>query len=241
MARKYRSRLAKKESKRMVRQSIFLFVLTGLVVAGIFIWGIPALVRVAGFWGELRASNQPITSDDNIPPIAPQLLVGYESTPSAKIDLPGYAEPESRVILYTDESEINQTETNEQGEFVFESIQLVNGENTFYTKAVDQGGNESVHSRTVTIELDDSPPDLSIESPQNDQEFFDDSKPTIEITGSVDEKAEVLVNDRISFLRSDNTFSQSYRLSEGENQLTISATDEAGNQTVETLTVTYSP
>lgn len=240
MARKYRSRLAKKESQRMIRQSMMLFVLTGAFVAGILIWGIPAVIRMAGFIGELRASNDPILSNDTIPPYAPQLAIPYEATSSSQIDIKGYAEAGTSVKLFNNEKEISATEVNQDSEFLFEDIALESGDNELYVVSIDDAKNESDPSRTAIVSYDNQPPVLEVTEPSEGESFYSFSEQTITVSGTINETADIFVNNRISFANSQGEFNQKVRLEPGENQIIVRAIDPAGNETSETVIVSYS-
>jgi len=59
--------------------------------------------------------------------------------------------------------------------------------------------------------------------------------------GKVEENAKVQINDRVVVVESDGTFSFVTTLSEGQNNFTVKAEDEARNKVEKNLKVTYAP
>lgn len=241
MSRQYRSRLARKENKRMMRQSLMLFVITGLIIVGGLIWGIPAIIRMAGFFGELRASDSAPTTDDNsLPPYAPRLAIPYEATPSASIAVRGYAPANSRVVLYNNGSTIAETSTNDEGDFAFLQVELSKGNNQLTAIAMNNNNQQSEPSQPHQVFFDDSPPEITVENPADSATFFGITQQMIQIQGNLDKAGQVYINDRFTNVNQDNAFSQSFRLNSGENIITIKAIDQAGNQSQKEIKVFYS-
>jgi len=240
MARKYRSRLAKKESQRIMKQSLLLFVITGFFVVAIVIWGIPAIIRMASFLGELGSSNDPITSGDTIPPYTPQLSIPYEATSSSKIDIKGYGEADSTVKLFNGAEEITSVQVSDSSEFTFESIQLSPGSNEFSVISVDTSRNESTPSEVITVLFDNQAPIITLDKPADGDSFYTEVERMVTFSGTVDEDSQIYVAERITFANSDGEFNQKVRLEPGENTIEVRAVDLAGNVTTETVTLNYS-
>lgn len=239
MAKQFRSRLQRKESKRMMRQGILLFGLTIGLVAVLIIWGIPAMVRLAGLWGEVRSTNQEISSNDTIPPITPRIVIPYEATASAQINISGVTEPGATVALTNSGDEVGQTLADNSGSFTFSDVSLQQGENAFTAVATDGAGNKSSVSSVALVTYDTVPPELEVTGPSDGSEYFGDREQTVTITGSTDPGSQVWVNDNFAFVNSQGEFSHRFSLSEGENTITIRAIDEAGNEAEEELTLRF--
>ncbi|MEK6679789.1 MAG: hypothetical protein AABY39_10280, partial [Nitrospirota bacterium] len=85
---------------------------------------------------------------------------------------------------------------------------------------------------TVTIL---GPPKVNITSPANGSTLTDSS---ITVTGTIDDNlAQVTVND-ISVTVSNGTFTANIQLNEGENVITVTATNQCGFTTTQNITVT---
>jgi len=121
--------------------------------------------------------------------------------------------------------------------FSAEGIPLVEGENIITIIAENALGLTDTKTFSVTV-LDISPPTLTITSPHDGDEA---SGPQISIIGEITDA------HLISFLHintapvqfHENRFNHHLTLSEGENSITITASDEFGHQTTKNLAVTY--
>lgn len=240
MSRRYRSRLARKESKRIFRQSLLLFLVTGIIVLAGIVWGIPTIIRLAGVMGEIRSSNEPIEGSQNIPPYPPQLAIPYEATSSATISIVGYAQANSTVSLYNNGDTVSQVETSEEGEFVFEEVHLQTGENNFTATSKNSTNLESEPSRIHIVYHDNQAPVITITQPSQGAQFFGLDQQTIKVSGELDKPAQVFINDRFTIVSSDNKFSQDVRLESGTNKIKIKAIDRAGNEREEEIEVSFS-
>lgn len=216
----------------------------GLVV-GLFVLlffvGIPLMIRLAVFFSEIRSSSAPIEQIDTIPPATPQLSTPPAATSSGTLQLRGYAEAGTSVTLFHNNQEAGEQVVDNNGEFLFSEIRLKDGLNRFYATAKDTAGNESVRSTTQTVIYDSNEPELSLKQPADGATFFGTSQQVITIEGTTDNDAIIRVNEQIITVTADGAFSGQYSLSEGENILVVTATDEAGNQARLTITVSYTP
>lgn len=238
--RQYRSRLARKESKRMMRQSIILFVVTSMIIIGGVFWGIPAIIRMAGVMGEIRSSSEPIQNVEDIPPFSPQLSIPYEATNSAIINISGFGPADTQVTLYNNGDTLGETSANEEGEFVFSQVNLLQGENQFTAIARNRSNQQSDPSRSHTVYFDNRAPEIELEEPEDGQEFFGIAQQNINVRGQLNKSAQVYVNDRLVRLSTDNQFSQEIRLNPGGNQIKVKAIDRAGNETEIQIEVEFS-
>jgi len=234
-----RSRLARRESRRLFLQSGIFIVLTVALLGMIVVWGVPAMVRFAGFLGEVKSSDQPIEESDTIAPFAPQLAIPYEATTSAKIDVSGFAEAGSTVRLFNNGSKVEETEASDQGEFSFSQVSLNDGNNELTALSVDRAGNESAQSRSRNVVWDQQPPELEITNPITDGGKATSEVKILTVEGKSSEDAKVYVNDRLAMTESEGTFTVRVNLNEGENQILVRAVDVAGNQAEESFVVSF--
>ncbi|MGA1825197.1 MAG: hypothetical protein ACMUIP_11105, partial [bacterium] len=117
-------------------------------------------------------------------------------------------------------------------------IMLDDGEHEIECIAIDGAGNEA--AAQIAVVVDTHAPDLSIISPED---TFVSSQRAISVSGRVEDihlLPHVIIND-IEVPISQDSFVQTIILTEGENTITISAHDKAGNETNRILTVTYIP
>lgn len=233
-----RSRLVKKENRKIIFQSVALLVFTLVLVAVILVWGIPFFIKVAGYWGEIRSAKSN-TNDDQIAPFTPQLTVNYDATGSAVIKLDGYAEADTKITLFRDEDKISETKASENGSFSFDQIRLSEGDNQLSVQAQDSAGNDSQKSKPVDIVLDTSPPEIKLDSPNDGQEFTGEQDRLIKIAGSSEAGADVYINDNFTVVDNSGKFERKQSLNEGDNEIVIRAVDKAGNETKKTIKVKY--
>jgi bacillopeptidase F len=209
-----------------------------LIVAVIFL-GIPSLIRMAIFLSNLRTSGQAIETKDTVPPAPPRIQALDEATNSAKLKVKGFSEPGATLKLKLNGKEEEVVVDNE-GQFVFDDLALREGENKLIAVAVDAAGNESKTSDLVSLVYDKEPPELTITSPEDGQEFFDDEKEVL-VAGETNTDARVNVNSFYAVVDTEGNFVKRLNLEEGENEIKITARDKAGNTTETTLSVRYTP
>lgn len=225
----------------MMKQTGMLVGLTVVVVFLLIRFGIPAIINMAVFLGDLKASSVPIGQEDTIAPTPPILDQLPLATASASLAITGYTESLSVVRLYRSGVELSQTTASDVGDFTFADLDLEDGENEFYAVATDEAGNESEQSNRVNVHYDVKPPELAIAAPTNGQSIFGETKRTIEVKGITDPGSEVRVNDYYAVVSSDGSFSSRLELKEGENTITVTVSDQAGNKTQQEIKVSYSP
>ncbi len=239
-SRKNRSRLWRKEKEKSLRQAVFFSFLTvGLALTLIFL-GIPALIRLAVFLGEIRSSSLPIENSDTVPPSPVQLEALPEATNSAQIAVKGYTEPGATVEFFLSGSPAKKVVAEADGTFNSGSLGLTEGRNQIYATATDTAGNQSQKSEVYELYYDSTPPEIEISEPQENQEFSG-GQTKVFVKGKTEAKATITINDRLVIVDASGNFSYPLTLSEGENNLKIIVTDKAGNQAEKELTVTYSP
>lgn len=233
----YRSRLQSLEDKKNFRKATFLALgAVGLIVF-VLILGIPILVRMAIFLGDLKSSKSPVEKTDLIPPVPPNLLVSFDATNSSRQTLSGLAEPGSTVYLTQNSESRGSVVVKDDGIFQFGNVILKEGDNKFVGIAIDQVGNKSQSSREVVIYYSNKRPELNVDSPTDRQQITGNR---VEIKGSTS-GTRLTVNDRLIILGNNGVFSTTYNLDPGENVLVFIASDRAGNQTRKELTVTATP
>ncbi len=214
--------------------------LTLILVLALLIVGIPALTQVALFFSRSPV-NDSSENEDVLAPLPPQINTPPEATNSSQLSLSGFAESGAEVSLKRDDVEVQTSIADASGSFSFAKVSLRAGTNTFSLVAIDPAGNESPASAPVHIEYDNTQPKLTITEPTEGKKFFGQSERLITIKGETDQDAHVSLAHRSLVVGSDGTFTTSFELQEGENQLELSATDKAGNSTTTTLSISYQP
>lgn len=231
----YKSRLARHESRVWTRQAVlFLLLVLGLIWA-IIQWGVPVLARLAIFLGDLKSSTQQVEINDTVPPVPPQLASLPTATPSATVAVKGFAEAGTTVKIWLNGQETAVVVANNQGEFVVNKLGLIQGENKIWAVAQDAAGNTSQNSAVMRVMVDDQVPQLTLMAPTEGTMTADTS---IEVRGKVSEvEIEVRVNGRFVSVNNSGEFSTRVTLNSGDNLITVTVVDRAGNKTETSLTV----
>lgn len=119
-----------------------------------------------------------------------------------------------------------------------EEVSLTEGENTIEVTAEDPAGNSA--SDDVTVTYDSAAPSITIDEPE-DGETVDESE--ITVSGSVSDdysdpaEISLSVAGTTASVGDDGSFEVDATLDQGTNDITVEATDEAGNAATETVTV----
>lgn len=234
MTQKY-SRLAKAEEKKARRTALTYIVLSGLAVVFMVLFGTQIITQVFSLLSIEREST--FTSNDMTPPSPPRFTDTPSYVKEEDVTINGTAEAGSKIYL-----DVNgrgfEAITNQVGDFMIE-IQVEEGENVLVAKATDMAGNTSADTDRHTITFDKTAPKLEVAKPTNDQAFSGSKSQSIRIEGQTD-ATRLLINDRIGIVDNNGKFSIPFMLQEGTNELTIKALDNANNETVTTLKVTFS-
>ena len=234
------SLLSKKEEKRNLRRAaLFTFLTLFLLFAAIFC-GIPTLVKMAVFFGNLKGSFQPIELKDNLPPQPPILDYLPEAINKAEVEISGLAENGALVKIFLNNREVKEILADNEGNFSSGKLNLTLGKNEIYAVAVNKTGNQSTDSKKISVWYDNEPPFLEISQPE-DGKTISDEKGKVDIIGETEEDAELTINGYFVILNKEGSFRYTLGLSVGENEILIITKDKAGNQTEKTLTVNYSP
>jgi glucodextranase-like protein len=240
--RKYssQSRLKRLEERKNKKQAIqFGLLSVGFILLLIFII-FPLFIKVTGTIGDARSSGSQIDKGDIIAPAPPNLISQFEATSSALVNLSGYSESGSTVYLMVNGNDLADILIEEDGSFKFEDIALTQGPNEIYCYAKDQAENQSQDSRKLEIIFDSQAPDLEISSPNDGDKFYDDEKELV-VAGTTDNDATIRVNGYISTVDNEGNFVKKIQLKNGENEIKVEASDDAGNKTEETIKVSYTP
>lgn len=236
--KKKKTRLTKIEERKAIKQAVFYIFLTIMLVLLLIFVGIPVIIRLAVFLGELGSSNVPVEKSDQLAPPPPTLQPTDQATNSASFSISGYSESGALVKIILNGEPEKEVVTDNSGKFTAQNLTLEEGENTLKAQTIDKANNKSDYSKTISIVFDQKPPELEITNPKDGDKFFDEER-QITISGETDKNATVEINNRLAVIDQYGNFSQPYELNEGENKLKIVATDPAGNQTSQEITVSY--
>lgn len=217
-------------------RSRFYILLSVVLIIIIIKWGIPLFMNMVA--GNVVVVKP--TQKDIFPPQVPILSALPEATNSASVEIDGYTEKDVSVELLLNDVVDKTSKADDSGNFSLNSS-LKFGQNRIQVRAKDAAGNESL-SDVELINYDNKPITLTISSPADGSEYFGKVSQVVDIKGSIDKTdGQVTVNNSFVQVGHDGSFDYSFPLSSGDNNITVSATDKAGNQDQKTFKLTYTP
>ncbi len=238
MTRNIYSRLASVEEKKNIKNAYKYVALSIIAILLLVFLGLPVIVKLAGFIGDIKKSSSPVEVNDITPPAPPQFDQIPEYTKDERLEIKGKSESGATISISTNGSS-NEVVANNNGEFNY-IFNLKKGENTISAIANDQSNNKSTQSQEFKIVFDNEEPKLEITSPTDGTSLYGNSQRQLSIKGNVSEAVDLTVNGRVVMLKDDNTFSYTSTLNEGENKFEVKAIDPSGNETLTTLTINFS-
>lgn len=155
-------------------------------------------------------------------------------TNETTITVEGNATSGTAVELSNNGSVVDTVDIDESGEFAID-VDLTEGENVLGTKTYVDGELAKIDDE-ITVILDTLAPELTVTNPENGAKF---GQETITVDGTVyDEHFDFVEINGKKISVEDGSFSERIMLDEGENTITVSAYDLAGNVTTEEIVVT---
>jgi hypothetical protein len=169
---------------------------------------------------------------------APKFTSFPTVTNQEKVTLRGTVKPNAVVVIFDkDKKAVAMASADSKGDFVFENVLLVVGENKFTARALNAVRKSSRTSGEIVIKFDAAAPTLEVQSAAglvvNNQNYL--------VTGKAAPGSTVTVNGISATVGADGNWSATVPLTPGENNLAVTATDPAGNLASTTETVTYTP
>jgi hypothetical protein len=236
-----RSRLNKNTERKTQRTMILSIIGILVILFLLFRFGIDALVNFSVFLS--GSKNQDATQNVNqISYVATPILNPLsQATNSAHIIITGQSTKNYSILLYLNNSNVDQVNTDKNGSFVFKE-DLTSGDNQIKVKA-KTGNKQSDFSDTINVIYKNSAPTLDVSSPSDGQSFNKNqvnTGNTINVTGKTDTGVNITVNGFWAVVDDSNNFSYTLPLQNGDNQLKIIAIDQAGNKLEKDLKVNFS-
>lgn len=232
------SRLQRLEEQRSAKKAALLSILTLGIVVMAAIFGIPALVRLALFVGDLNSAAKPVDKSDTIAPVPPSLYSAYTATNSASLAVSGIAEPGSTVYVTNNGDPAGNVVAKEDGTFQFSNVSLKDGNNELKAVAVDQSSNSSSPSKAVNVYYSTKQPKLEVDTPTEGQRITG-AETNIDVKGTTDPANKILVNDRMAVVNNEGKWAFRIGLANGDNTIVVVATDKAGNTARKEIKVNY--
>ena len=227
--------LSERELKQRLRNTLIAICVTIAVIFISLVFFAPAIGTLFGFVSKHYGEEEPETE---IFPATPAFNNPISATKEESVTLNGFSEPGMTINLFVNGPLSQTSVTDKNGNFTFTNVKLIKGRNTVYAKAVNSKNKESEKSENIYIEFDDKAPEVKMDSPKNN-ETVKNLDGRILVKGHVDRKATIKINGRLAILKPDLTFELLLGVNEGNVEIKVEATDEAGNKKTETINVTY--
>ena len=235
-----RSRLTRRNEKQTKKQ---LYMSVGGIIATLFILyqlGPIVLTGTGAFLDSLFGKNKTqINYLSNAPYQTPIIDPIPTATPSSELVISGKTiYSEGIVEIYVNDDLVKETDVLETNDF--QTIIILTTEtNTIKARYVN-GEKTSGFTDEYQVAYVKDAPTLEITFP-SDNATLSKGDQQITITGKATPDSSLTVNGRIAIVASDGTFSHTLNLSEGENKITVEASNTAGKKTEKTITVSYRP
>lgn len=229
-------RLEKVQEKKLKNKIILYFAVFLLVIYFIFTFGIRLLLNTSSFISGLfpQPSAKPLSKiEDNFSSIDISSIP--QATNSARIIISGSALNFDVLEFYINAKKVTEIEFSSDT-FSEEIGDLKKGNNNIYIKAKSK--DNKIEKNTITYEVfyKDEKPKLEITEPLDN---FTTNNQEIKVKGSTDKETYVRVNDLPVVVDANGNFETTIRLKDGENQITATAADIAGNIETKTQKITY--
>lgn len=139
-----------------------------------------------------------------------------------------------KLVCFSNDKVVEETETLPAGTYTYD-LPIVSGDNQLTVYVVADNGN--MRSTSVSILGDFVAPELTVDGGSRSETVSDE---TYHIQGSVNDFDYLTINDKpVEKIYDDSHFEYDYTLHEGENVVDVIASDQAGNVSKCTLTITY--
>ncbi|WP_246880481.1 S8 family serine peptidase [Sporosarcina sp. 6E9] len=158
-------------------------------------------------------------------------------TNEKNISIEGTASPATTIRLSNNGEEVGTAEIGDDGAFSF-TTDLTEGANEFVAVTLVDGDAAS-SSEKVTVTLDTEAPELTIDSPV-DGDITNENTVGVEGTVSDAHLDSVTVNGEEAEIEEDGSYFKRISIEEGANEITVVATDLAGNSETKSVTITVS-
>lgn len=219
---------------------IFNLVFVVVLVFVFFMWGLPFIVGSLSFLNKSKPKtivDVPLVDEAIAPPV---LFIPFESTNSATLSISGYSTPLTKVNLFIDDELKSQVQTDSEGKFTTEGLSLNLGTNNIYAITVNDADKKSLPSKTIKLYYNNEKPTLEVTAPVDGTEIKGGEK-KVTVSGKTGPDNTITVNGSTVIVSSEGIFQTSIGLSEGDNIITVVASNKFGNTNQIQKTIKYLP
>jgi hypothetical protein len=232
------SRLAKHIQKQNIQRFLFLVVSVGVIMVILFVVGLKSAIGFTIFMNSIFKGSSQNTQSTEKKDFYGTLSVDEppSATNSAEIQIDGGVTEFDEVEYFINNVSVKKEKIPIGDSFSEVIGKLKPGENKVYVEVSDRESKNKEKSDIYTILYKNEKPKLEIETPKDGDKI---NKNEITIKGKTDKDVEIQVNGSPVVVGLDGSFTKTYRLSEGDNKLSIVATDLAGNEEKKEMTIKY--
>ena len=228
-------RRSEKALRQELRKRLMWLLIIFVVAVCALVFFAPQVGSLFGYFSKYRNDPGYIPTPKPMPPV---FIDAPEATNQETLSLSGRALPGSTVKIYVNGPERGTTTAGADGVFSFSDIKLSLGTNTVSAKAFDVKGDASDNSEFIVINYDKEAPEIELEDLE-DGDVVRNLNKRIEISGKINEKATITINEKTAIQKSDLTFDFIMGVNDGDVEIKIEVVDLAGNKTEKELTVKY--
>ena len=229
-------RLERVQEKKLKNKIVVYLAVFILVVYFIFTYGIRLLLNTSSFISGLfpQPSPKPLSkTEESFSSIDISSIP--QATNSAKIIISGSTLNFDILDFYLNDKKVKEIKSSSDI-FNEEIGDLEKGDNSIYIRARSEDNRTIKKTIIYKVFYKNEKPKLEITEPSDN---FSTSNQEIKIKGSTDKETYVHINDLPVVVDANGNFETSIRLKDGDNQITATAQDIAGNTETKTLKVTY--
>lgn len=232
-----KSRLKKRLEKKTKKNLFFGIIGIAFILFLLIRFGIPALANFALFLSGIKNNDKSAVKNEAsyIPP--PILESQFTATNSSLLIINGRTPKKSKIYVFVNDEEQTNLNSEENGNFSLK-VNLSEGNNSIRAKS-EIANKKSDFSNSISVTYIKSAPTLTISSPADGDSFSKDQN-KVNVSGKTDPGVTITVSNFWAIIDDNNNFSYELPLKNGENQIDIVATDQAGNKTEKTIKVNYS-
>lgn len=227
-----------RHNESRAKKKLIITIVGILVVSYIFfVWILPFVIGQLSFLNKKTSTvdAESLKIDEAIAP--PVLYIPYEATNSASLEFTGYAAPLSKVELYIDGEIKTQTVTDSEGKFTTSQVALNLGTNNITAVTINDSDKKSLPSKNIRLYFSNEKPKLEISEPAEGAQITGDKK--VKVAGKTDVNNSITVNGSTVIVDSEGGFQTIVALNDGENTLTIKASNTFGNTEETSRKVNY--
>lgn len=233
----------RRNSSQTGKRFILSLIVIGFLLYALLAWVLPFFIGGLSFLNNFKSSPKtgtPVSEDATLAP--PVLNIAYEATNTAGIKIKGYTVPNSSVEIYLDDELKATTKAGDDGSFLTDNVPLSLGTNNIFGKTLSEEGKVSLPSKPIQVFYAYEKPGLNLNRPQDNQTVTGgDKKVTVSGTTDSGKNITLTVNGGQVVVDANGGFSKTVDLNDGDNNIAVTAADQAGNSTTIQRKVIYQP